>query len=136
MQLLSDWSCLRTYFEFVLGQFSRDSRHARRLPCVHISIVLQELGERTFLFVVEASVDYCNLAFIRESQIDPFSFFSRPHRGRNLSFVRGDREIFILHFAIGLCRKGYQGPDSESRLDGARKHSATPWKSACTVIIP
>jgi hypothetical protein len=67
MQLLSDRSCLRIYFKFVLDQFSRDSRHVRRLPYEYIPIVLQELDERTFLFVVEAGADDCSLAFIRES---------------------------------------------------------------------
>jgi hypothetical protein len=64
-QLLSDWSCLRMYFEFLLDQFSRDSQHVRRLPCEHISIALQELDERAFLFVVEAGADDCSLAFIK-----------------------------------------------------------------------
>jgi hypothetical protein len=120
-QLLSDWSCLMIYFEFVLGQFSWDSRHVRRLPCEHIPIVLQELDERAFLFVLEARADDCSLAFIRESQIDPFSFFSRPLRGCSLGFIRGHHEIFILQSTIGLWGKGYRGLGSESRLDGAPK---------------
>jgi hypothetical protein len=64
---MSDWSCLRINFKFVLGQFSQDSRHVRRLPCEYIPIVLQELNERAFLFVVKAGADDCSLAFIRES---------------------------------------------------------------------
>jgi hypothetical protein len=112
-QLLSNWSCFRIYFEFVLCQLSRDSRHVRRLPCKHIPIVLQELDVRAFLFVIEAGDDDCSLAFIREPQINPFGFFSRPHRGRSQSYIRGDREIVILHFilhsAIGLCGKGLPG---------------------------
>jgi hypothetical protein len=51
----------------MLGQLSRDSQHVRRLPCEHIPIVLQELDERAFLFVIEAGADDCSLAFIRES---------------------------------------------------------------------
>jgi hypothetical protein len=121
MQLLSDRSCLRIYFKFVLSQFSRDFWHVHRLPCEYISIVLQELDERPFLFDVEAGPDDCSLAFIRESQIDPFSFFSRSHRGHNLSFVRGDHDIFIIQSVIRLCGMGYRGPDSESHLDGALK---------------
>jgi hypothetical protein len=66
-QLLSDGSCLRINFKFVLDQSSRDSQHVRRLPCEYISIVLQELDECAFLFVVEAGANYCSLAFIRES---------------------------------------------------------------------
>jgi hypothetical protein len=65
--VLSDWSCLRIYFEFLLGQFSRDSRHVRRLPCEHVLIVLQELDERAFLFIIEAGADDCSLEFIKES---------------------------------------------------------------------
>jgi hypothetical protein len=38
-----------------------------------------------------------------------------------MSFIRGDREIFILQSAIGLRGKGYRGPGGESRLDGAPK---------------
>jgi hypothetical protein len=64
MQLLSDRSRLRIYFMFVLGQFSQDSRHVRRLPCKYIPIFLQELDERAFLFDVEAGTDDCSLAFI------------------------------------------------------------------------
>jgi hypothetical protein len=45
MQLLLDWSCLRIYFQFVLGQFSQDSWHVHRLPCKYILVVLQELDE-------------------------------------------------------------------------------------------
>jgi hypothetical protein len=95
-QLLSDQSHLRIHFKFVLGQFSRDSRYVCRLPCEYIPIILQEPNEHAFLFIVEARADDGSLAFIRESQINPFSFFSRPHRGCSLSFVRGGREIFIL----------------------------------------
>jgi hypothetical protein len=97
------------------------SRCDSRLPCEYISVVLQKLDERAFLFVVEAGADDCSLAFIRESQIDPHCFFSRPHRGHNLSFVGGDREIFILQSVIRLCVKGYRRLGSESRLDGASK---------------
>jgi hypothetical protein len=120
-QLLSDRSRLKIHFKFVLGQFSRDSRHVRRLPCEYILIILQEPDERTFLFVVEAGADDASFAFIRESQINPFSFFTQPNRGRSLSFIRGDREIFILQSVVRLCGKGYRGPDSESYLDGALK---------------
>jgi hypothetical protein len=34
----------------VLGQFSRDSLHIRRLPCEYIPVILQEPDERAFLF--------------------------------------------------------------------------------------
>jgi hypothetical protein len=121
MQLLSNRSRLRIHFKFVLGQFSRDSLHVRRLPCEYIMIILQELDGHTFLFVVETGADDGSLAFIRESQINHFSFFSRPHRGRGLSFARGDRENFFFQTAIRLCGKGYRRPDSESYLDGAPK---------------
>jgi hypothetical protein len=109
------------WFKFVLGQFSRDSWHVRRLPCEYIPIILQKLDERAFLFVVEAGADDCSISFIRESQIIPFSFFSRPHRDRSLSFFRRDRETFILQYVVRLCGKGYWGPDCESCLKGAPK---------------
>jgi hypothetical protein len=112
---------MRVHYKFVLGQLSQDSRHVHRLPCEHISIVLQELDKRAFLFVVEAGADDCSLAFIRESQIDPFSFFSRPHRGHSQSFIRGDCEVFVHQLAISLCGKSYRGPGSESRLNGTPK---------------
>jgi hypothetical protein len=86
-QLLSDWFCLRVHLEFVLGQLSRDSRHVRRLPSKHVLVVLQELDERTFLFVIEARADDCGLMFIRESEVDCFSFLSWSHRGRDQCFI-------------------------------------------------
>jgi hypothetical protein len=91
------------------------------LPCEHIPIVLLELDERAFIFVTEAGADDCSLAFIRESQIDPFSFFSRAHKGHSQSVIRGDREVFVHQLAIGLCGKGYRGPRSESHLNGTLK---------------
>jgi hypothetical protein len=105
----------------VLGQLSRDSQHVCRLPCEHVLIVLQELDEHAFLFIVEAGADDCSLAFIKESKNDPFSFFNRSHRGRSRSFIRGDREIFILQSVIGMLGRGYRGPGSESRLNGTLK---------------
>jgi hypothetical protein len=79
----------------VLGQFSWDSRHIRRLPCEYVSVILQELDERAFLFVIQARADDGGFAFISEPKVDPFGFFSRPHRGRGLSLVRGYREVFL-----------------------------------------
>jgi hypothetical protein len=92
------WEVLpqRIHFKFVLNQFSRDSRYVRRLPFENIPIILQEPDKCAFLFVVEARADDGSLAFIRESEINSFSSFSRPHRGRGLSFVQGDRETFFL----------------------------------------
>jgi hypothetical protein len=52
MQLLSDRPRLGIDLQFVLGQFSRDSQHIRRLPCKYVSVILQKLDERTFLFVI------------------------------------------------------------------------------------
>jgi hypothetical protein len=67
MQLLSNRPCLRIDLQFVLGQFSRDSRHIRRLPCEYVSVILQEPDERAFLFVVKAGTDDGSLALIGES---------------------------------------------------------------------
>jgi hypothetical protein len=63
---------------------------------------LQKLDERTFLFVVQAGADDGSLAFISESQVDPFSFFSRPHRGRGLSFVCRYCKV-LLRLRVRLC---------------------------------
>jgi hypothetical protein len=52
--------------QFVLGQFSRDSRHIRRLPHEYVPVILLEPDERAFLFVVEAGTDDVGLAFISE----------------------------------------------------------------------
>jgi hypothetical protein len=79
----------------VLGQFSWDSRHIRRLPCEYVSVILQELDERTFLFVVQARADDGSLAFISEPEVDSFCLLSWPHRGHGLSFIRRYREIFL-----------------------------------------
>jgi hypothetical protein len=58
----------------VLGQFSRDSRHIRRLPCEYVSVILYELDERAFLFVIQAGADDGGLALISEPEVDPFWF--------------------------------------------------------------
>jgi hypothetical protein len=79
----------------VLGQFSRDSRHILRLPCEYISVILQKLDERAFLFVIQAGTDDGSLAFIGEPEVDSLGFFSQPHRGHGLSFIRGYREVFL-----------------------------------------
>jgi hypothetical protein len=95
MQFLSNQPCLRIDLQFVLGQFSWDSRHIRRLPCEYVSVILQESDERAFLFVVEAGADDGGLAFISEPQVDPLCLLSRPHRGHGLSFIRGYRKVFF-----------------------------------------
>jgi hypothetical protein len=79
----------------MLSQFSRDSRHIRRLPCEYVSVILQKLDERAFLFVIQAGTDDGSFAFVSEPKVDSFGFFSRPHRGRGLSFVRGHCEVFL-----------------------------------------
>jgi hypothetical protein len=65
-QFLSNRPCLRIDLQFVLGQFSRDSRHICRLPCEYILVILQEQDERAFLFVVEARADDGGIVFISE----------------------------------------------------------------------
>jgi hypothetical protein len=56
---------------------------------------LQELDERAFLFVIQAGADDGGFAFISEPKVDPFGFFSRPHKGRGLIFIRRYREVFL-----------------------------------------
>jgi hypothetical protein len=51
-QLLSDRPCLGIDLQFMLGQLSRDSRHIRRFPCEYVSVILQKLDKRAFLFVI------------------------------------------------------------------------------------
>jgi hypothetical protein len=65
------------------------------LPCEYVSIILQKLDERAFLFIVQAGADDGSLALISESKVDPLSFFSRPHRGRGLSFIRRCGKVFL-----------------------------------------
>jgi hypothetical protein len=79
----------------VLSQFSRDSWHIRRLPCEYVSVILQKLDERAFLFVIQAGTDDGSLALIGEPEVDSLGFFGRPHRGHSLSFIRGHREVFL-----------------------------------------
>jgi hypothetical protein len=79
----------------VLGQFSRDSRHIRKLPFEYVSVILQELDERAFLFVVQARADDGSLAFIGEPKVDSLCLLSHPHRGHDLSFIRRYREVFL-----------------------------------------
>jgi hypothetical protein len=67
MQLLSNQPCLRIGLQFVLGQFPRDSWHIHMLPCEYVSVILPELDERTFLFVIKAGTDDGGLVLISES---------------------------------------------------------------------
>jgi hypothetical protein len=79
----------------VLGQFSRDSLHIRRLPCEYVSVILQKLDERAFLFVIQTGTDDSSFALVGEPKVDSLGFFSRSHRGHNLRFIRGYREVFV-----------------------------------------
>ena len=69
MQLLSNRLRLRIDLQFVLDQLSRDSQHIRRLPCEYVSVILQKLDERAFLFIVQAGADDGSLALISESRL-------------------------------------------------------------------
>jgi hypothetical protein len=105
----------------VIDQLSRDSRHIRRLPCEYVSVILQELDERAFLFVIQAGTDDGGLAFISEPEVDPLGFFSRPHRGRDLSFICRCCKVF-LRLRVCLYRRSCRRFGGEGRLDG---HSET-----------
>jgi hypothetical protein len=135
-QFLSDRPCLGIDLQFVLGQFSWDSRHIRRLPYEYVSVILQEPDEHAFLFVVQAGADDGSLAFISKPKVDPFRLPSRTHRGHSLSFVRRYCEVSLR---LCVCLRGGSRWwfSSEGRLDSySEKHSAAPWKSARTVMIP
>jgi hypothetical protein len=80
----------------VFDQFSRDSRHIRRLPCKYVSVILQELDERAFLFAIQTGTDDSCFTLIGESKIDFLCFFSWPYRGHGLSFIRGYRVVFLM----------------------------------------
>jgi hypothetical protein len=105
----------------VLGQFSRDSRHIRRLPCEYVSVILQEPDECAFLFVIQAGADDGGFAFVGEPKVDSFGFFRQPHRGHGLSLVCGYCEVF-LRLRVCLRRRSRQRFGGEGRLDG---HSET-----------
>jgi hypothetical protein len=79
----------------VLGQFSRDSRHIHRLPCEYVSVILQKLDERAFLFVIQAGADDGSLALVSEPEVNSFCFLSRPHRGHDLSFIHRYCKVFL-----------------------------------------
>jgi hypothetical protein len=95
-QLMSDRPHLGIDLQFVLGQLSRDSWHIRRLPCEYVSVILQKLDERAFLFVIQAGADGGSLAFISEPEVDSLGFFSRPHRGHGLSFICRYCEVLLM----------------------------------------
>jgi hypothetical protein len=95
MQILSDRPRLGIDLQFVLGQVSRDSRHIRRLPCEYVSVILQKLDERAFLFVIQTRAEDGNLAFISEPKVDSLGFFSRPHRDHGLSFTCRYCEVLL-----------------------------------------
>jgi hypothetical protein len=95
MQLLLDRPRLGIDLQFVLSQFSRDSRHIRRLPCEYISVILQKLDECAFLFVIQAGADDSGLAFISEPEVDSFCFLSRTHRGHGMSFICRYCEVLL-----------------------------------------
>jgi hypothetical protein len=94
----------------VLDQFSRDSRHIRRLPCKYVSVILQEPDERAFLFVIKAGTDDGSLALIRESQINPLSIFSRPYRGHSLSFNVGIVRPSSSSLVFACVGRAVEGP--------------------------
>jgi hypothetical protein len=56
---------------------------------------LTKLDECAFLFVIQARTDDSSPALIGEPEVDSLGFFSRPHRGHGLSFIRGYREVFL-----------------------------------------
>jgi len=45
------WLQIGICFKVVLSEFPRDTWHVRRFPCEDVSILMDELDERAFLFV-------------------------------------------------------------------------------------
>ena len=54
---LSDRLKLGVNIESVLSEFSRYTRHVRRLPCKDVPVLTDELDERAFLFGIQVSTD-------------------------------------------------------------------------------
>jgi hypothetical protein len=54
---LLDRSCSLVDFKCVLNQLPGDTRHIRWTPCKNVSVVLEGIGEREFLFGVEVSLN-------------------------------------------------------------------------------
>jgi hypothetical protein len=65
------------------------------MPCEYVSVILQKLDERAFLFVIQAGADDGSLAFVSEPEVDSLRFPSWPHRGHGLSFICRYREVFL-----------------------------------------
>jgi hypothetical protein len=119
----------------VFGQLSRDFQHVRRLPCENIPIVLQELDERAFLFVVETGTDDHGLAFMRESEVDSFSFSGRIEVVEGASF-EGIIKYSSTDLPSTCTGRATEGPVVRAVRMVPRKHSAAPWKSTRMVMIP
>lgn len=66
---MSNSFCLWIHLRFVLGQFYGNSRDVCGLPCKHVSVVLQELNGRIFVFGDEARADGCRLVCVREAKV-------------------------------------------------------------------
>lgn len=60
---------MRVGFQFELAQLPEDPEHVNRLPCKHVSVILQELDEHAFLFLEEARSDGRHLACVREAEV-------------------------------------------------------------------
>jgi hypothetical protein len=54
---LLDRSCDLVNFNSMLNQLPGDSRHIRWTPCEDVGVILEEAGEREFLFGVEVGPD-------------------------------------------------------------------------------
>jgi hypothetical protein len=68
LELLLDRSSGLVDFESVLSQLPGDSRHVGRTPCEDVGVVLEEAGEREFLFGVEVGLDDDFLGYVRQNE--------------------------------------------------------------------
>jgi hypothetical protein len=89
-QLLPDRLHLRIHLQFVLLQFSGDSRHVRGLPHEYIPIVLQKTDKCVFLFGGEARADDHCLAYVGEVEVGFLGFLNRLHGSTGRCFIRWD----------------------------------------------
>jgi hypothetical protein len=68
MESLLDGLSLWVQMQFMLNQFPRDSKHASRLPCKDVPILLEVFDERKFLFRIQAVAYVSNLGRLLHGQ--------------------------------------------------------------------
>jgi hypothetical protein len=70
VQFLLDRLGRLAYIQGVLSQLPRNTWHIRWSPCEYVSIVLEETGEREFLFLPEVVADDHRLGWVGKAEVD------------------------------------------------------------------